>query len=280
MYSDGDIDAAVAANALTAEAAASFRAHFASVQSTPVVDEENFRLLSGFNDIFVTIAGILLLVGGSWIGGAAHPAIGSVLVAGFAWGLSEYFTKVRRMALPSIVFLLAFIGGVFGFLSSLLLDDSGNFPAQSTTNSMALAGCAATTAAAAWLHWRRFQVPITIAAGVAAVIGVVIGLVFAAVPTIGSLIYPILLVVGLCVFVFAMRWDMADRERKTRQSDVAFWLHLLAAPMIAHPVFQMLGLLDGGASIFEALTVILIYIAMGVIALTIDRRALLVSALA
>ena len=66
----------------------------------------------------------------------------------------------------------------------------------------------------------------------------------------------------------------------TRRSDVAFWLHLLAAPMIIHPVFTLLGLNDGTATIGEGLVVILLYVIIGLTALAIDRRALLVSALA
>jgi len=77
-----------------------------------------------------------------------------------------------------------------------------------------------------------------------------------------------------------MRWDGSDRERTTRRSDVAFWLHLLAAPMIVHPIFTLLGLNDGNATVMEALVVVALYVAMGVTALAIDRRALLVSALA
>jgi hypothetical protein len=61
---------------------------------------------------------------------------------------------------------------------------------------------------------------------------------------------------------------------------VAFWLHLLAAPMIVHPVFTLLGLNDGNATIGEGLVVVLLYILLGLAALAIDRRALLVSALA
>ena len=37
-----------------------------------------------------------------------------------------------------------------------------------------------------------------------------------------------------------------------------FWLHLLAAPMIVHPVFTLLGLNDGNATLREGLVVILI----------------------
>jgi hypothetical protein len=50
--------------------------------------------------------------------------------------------------------------------------------------------------------------------------------------------------------------------------------------MIVHPIFTLLGLNDGNATIGEGLVVILLYIAMGITALAIDRRALLVSALA
>ena len=88
------------------------------------------------------------------------------------------------------------------------------------------------------------------------------------------------LVLGIAIFLFAMRWDSSDPARVTRRSDVAFWLHLLAAPMIIHPVFTLLGLNDGTATIGEGLVVILLYVIIGLTALAIDRRALLVSALA
>jgi hypothetical protein len=76
-----------------------------------------------------------------------------------------------------------------------------------------------------------------------------------------------------------MWWDMSDRTRTTRRSDVAFWLHLLAAPMVVHPIFAMMGMLEGTAAPAQAAIVILLYIALGVVALAIDRRALMVSAL-
>ena len=77
-----------------------------------------------------------------------------------------------------------------------------------------------------------------------------------------------------------MRWDISDRERITRRSDVAFWLHLLAAPMIAHPIFALLGVTEGGdLGIGAAIGVLAVYIGFGLVALAIDRRALLVSAL-
>jgi hypothetical protein len=77
-----------------------------------------------------------------------------------------------------------------------------------------------------------------------------------------------------------MWWDSSDRARLTRRSDVAFWLHLLAAPMIVHPIFTLLGLNNGSATIGEGVVVIMLYVALGLTALAVDRRALLVSALA
>ena len=61
---------------------------------------------------------------------------------------------------------------------------------------------------------------------------------------------------------------------------MAFWLHLLAAPLIVHPIFTLLGLNTGEATVGEGVVVILLYAILGITALAIDRRALLVSALA
>jgi hypothetical protein len=184
------------------------------------------------------------------------------------------------MALPSIVFLLSFVGGVFGALVSTILGDGGLEAGNSATAAIT-AGCAALAGGAAWLHWRRFQVPITIAAGAVALVGVSLSLLLAAVgdENMNRVIYAALFVLGLGVFALAMRWDMSDRARTTRRSDVAFWLHLLAAPMIAHSIFAMLGMLEGEPSVGKALVVVALYVAMGLVALAVDRRALLVSAL-
>jgi len=88
------------------------------------------------------------------------------------------------------------------------------------------------------------------------------------------------LLLGVCTFLFAMWWDGSDPKRETRRSDVAFWLHLLAAPLMVHPIFSLLGLTEGAASTLDGIVVVLLYVVLGLVALAIDRRALLVSALA
>ncbi|HEV2078867.1 MAG TPA: hypothetical protein VGR19_03075 [Allosphingosinicella sp.] len=293
MYSDSDIESAIAAGALSPHEAQRFRDYVAGSRSTPAVDEEHFRLLTGFNDIFVAVAAVILLIAVAWIGNSIPPRIeyggpspwSGVLVAGTAWGLAEFFTRKRRMALPSILLLLAFVGGVFAASAFVTVLAIGERTIQDNQSIGALIGAAsaAIAAGAAWLHWRRFRVPITIAAGAAAAVGVALGLISYIVGETDSLRTVILgfaLLLGIGVFLFAMWWDSSDPRRETRRSDVAFWLHLLAAPLIVHPIFSLLGLTDGSASVGEAVVVLLVYVVLGVTALAIDRRALLVSALA
>lgn len=290
MYSESDIDAAVEAGALSREAASALRAHVAASRATPAVDEESFRLLTGFNDIFVSIAAVLMLVAMGWLGNMVRllapergpsPFIGFAIAAA-SWGLAEYFTRRRRMALPSILLLLAFAGGLFAG-SAILLGTAFNVDEPGQTGRMAAmigATAAALTAGGVWLHWRRFQVPITVAAGAATITGLLLALLLAAAPVMGGHLLKLLLLAGFAVFALAMWWDISDRTRTTRRSDVAFWLHLLAAPMIVHPIFAMMGMLSGTAAPLQAAFVVLIYIVLGIVALVIDRRALMVSALA
>jgi len=268
MYSEEDIDSAVTAGILSQEAAMAFRSHIAQRQPTPAVDEEHFRLITGFNDIFVVIACLLLITSVAWIGAASTPWLGALGAAVAAWGLAEFFVRTRRMALPAIVLLLAFVGSVFT-TCQLALGES-----ESST-----AVASAFAAVAAWAHWLRFRVPITVAAGAAAGIGFVVAVLLQASPDALDWLSAISLIAGLAVFSLAMRWDAADTRRQTRKSDVAFWLHLLAAPLLVHPAFVALNVLGGQINAGQALAVVVLYVAIALVSLAIDRRALMVSAL-
>ena len=279
MYSEADLDAAVAEGAISAEAAAALRAHVAGQRATPMADEEQFRLLTGFNDIFVAIATTLMLVALAWLAASAGPLVSAVAVAAVSWGLAEFFTRRRRMALPSIILLAAFAAGCFftgAVLAKLILGQGEPRLGSETTSSAAGAVVAVIGAV---FHWRRFHVPITVAVGAVAGIGAVVATLIAAVPGLGESWLAIIFVSGIALFALAMRWDMSDRARATRRSDVAFWLHLSAAPLIVHPVFALLGLLGAGADIGRAAMEFGLYLVLAVVALVVDRRALLVSAL-
>ncbi|QIG79478.1 hypothetical protein [Stakelama tenebrarum] len=305
MYSESDLAAAVEAGVLSPDAANAFRNHVAEAREAPAVDEEHFKLLTGFNDIFVAIAAALVLAAVAWLGADLAKMLlneqhesprligglmmgGSLSVAAASWLLAEYFTRRRRMALPSILLLLAFVGGAFGSFAGMFVINAPWIEAtfglrgemahrQAGGVILALIGVA--TAIATYVHWRRFMVPITVAAGAMALVGIAIGIIVAVVPGAENWLYWMALVAGLIVFAFAMRWDMSDLERRTRRSDVAFWLHLLAAPLIAHPVFHLIGVFDGDIPIAMAAVVIILYVGFASVALAVDRRALLVSSL-
>jgi len=298
MYSQNDLDDAVAAGAMSAESAAALRNFIETQRSAPAVDEEQFRLITGFNDIFVSIAAVILLVAVGWIGqwlgtyaqtnvdgdGPSFPA--PLAVAATSWGLALFFTAKRRMALPSIILLLAFVGSVFAAVAFALVLAVGSDVLDNNTQLAGILGAVAGAVipGVSILQGATFRVPITVAAGAAAVASIAVGLLVAALgPKLEqseNLVLGFVLLLGVGVFLFAMRWDSSDPARVTRRTDVAFWLHLLAAPMIAHPVFALLGLNNGNVGIGEGLVVVLLYILFGLTALAIDRRALLVSALA
>jgi hypothetical protein len=269
MFTDEDLQSAVLAGAVSVEAAEALRQHAASRRTTPMVDEEHFRLITGFNDVFVVIACVLLLVSVAWIGNAVGPWAGGLGVAACAWGLAEFFVRQRRMALPAIVLLMAFVGGVFVGLSDF----------QSGSRGLQNFGAAAAAAAGAFLHWRRFQVPITVAAGSAALVGAVWILLLDSFPGLREWLVPLAMLSGVLVFCVALRWDASDTARNTGRSDVAFWLHLLAAPMMVHPLFTSLVVSGDGVALGGAAVVLLAYAAIAVVSLVIDRRALMVSAL-
>ncbi len=298
MYSESDLRSAVEAGAISDEAAHALRIHVASEKNQVPADAEHFRLITGFNDIFVAIGVVIMLLAATGIGQAIGGAyredfvvreglqmlLGGALAAATAWLLAEFFTRKRRMALPSIILLLAFVFGIAGATlgaAMAAIGPGGDNPDWVGGVIGAVVGLV--TAGAAWLHLKRFMVPITVAALVAALSLTVISLILAAIQPSDqqTFILSLVFVAGLVIFAFAMRWDMSDPKRETRRADVAFWLHLLAAPMLAHPLFSLIGVTNGDATgVGAAIGVLAIYILFGIVALAVDRRALLVSALA
>ena len=246
------------------------------------VDEENIRLVTSFNDIFVSIAITLVLVAAGTLGGALAVAV-------VCWGLAEFFTRRRRMALPSVLLATVFTAGIAFGLARLVgtsLWDS-DLATGAITTAMWFAMIGLVTAAATGAYWVRFKVPVSIACGTLAVALSVLGLVVAAISQIagreavGVMLPWLSIGAGVAIFAWAMRWDMSDLARVTRRSDVAFWLHLAASPLIVHPLFLKLGTgASGDHATRAAVLAVLAYVALGVVAVVVDRRALLVSALA
>jgi uncharacterized membrane protein YbjE (DUF340 family) len=97
----------------------------------------------------------------------------------------------------------------------------------------------------------------------------------------------VILAIGLSVFAAAMWFDVQDPHRTKRTSDQGFWLHLLAAPIITHSVLwtSLQPLITANSSTPETsanlmvIIVLSMFVLFSLVALIIDRRALLISSL-
>jgi len=297
MFDRSDIQAAIEAGALSNDQAARFTA-FLKARNDPerMLDPENLRFLSNFNDVFLTIGIAVLMTGITFLSSQVFLNIFGedqmkmaillipVPVLASAWALAEYFCGRRRLLLPSmalsfvIVYSAAAIVAVAfmpnGQSDNLFSDDFGNQIA-----SVAFAGFGAAAAAALAVFF-RFRLPFSLfllALSVA-------GLFYTAIARFadGDLIFGgvATLTVGLATLAAAIIFDMRDPLRASRNSDNAFWLHMAAAPQI---MFGLRGLILGSgfapAGMADAAIMLSVLIAFGLLSLALNRRALIVSGL-
>ena len=119
-----DLRAAVAAGVLTEAQAARLLAIGEArlgQRAAMAPEDEPFELFRGFAEIFVS-TGIILLMSGfltlaEVFGGPVLPLV----AAGLCWVFALYFTRKRRMALPSIVLAIGYAAGAGAFISYLIL---------------------------------------------------------------------------------------------------------------------------------------------------------------
>jgi hypothetical protein len=290
----------VAQGIITAEQAERLRALETSREPPEFVaspDDEQLRFLSGFSDIFVTIGLALFLGAAGYLAAKfSGPVAMWITIAIAAWLLAEFFTRVRRMALPSIVLLIVFAFAAFMAASQLLgagvVQPHAYIPGSrpsvmgavlnlDANRVSALGGAAFMTVLLTALHYLRFRVPITITAGCGALTGTVVAVALGLMPTLSpTATSAVIFVCGIAVFALAMQFDMSDRERLTRRTDIAFWLHLLAAPLIVHSLIRgIIGADTGKLGPESAVVIMVVFLALSFVAVLIDRRAMLVSGL-
>lgn len=285
VYSEADIESAISAGAMTTDSAAALRRHVVGTPAVPVADEEYFRLVGGLNDIFVVVACSLLLTAMGALVAEINISLGGLAVAAASWGLAEYFVRRKRLALSAIVLLLSFLAGLawgVGIWAGIAVKLVWNVDAVDAVFPAAILFVAVCVpvGAGAWLHWKRFHVPITVAAGTLAILGFTLAFLVVAFPALEENVAPVCFGFGLVVLALAMAWDSRDTLRQTRKSDVAFWLHLLSAPLLVHPVFYYMHVFDGGTTALQAAIIVALYVLIALVSLSIDRRALMVSSLA
>jgi hypothetical protein len=260
--------------------------------------EERFRLLGGFNDFFIAL-GVVMLGIGFWLfptmGGSLGvrnstqewliPVVWALGLAVF-WGLAEVLTGRLKLVAPSIA-IVAFLA-IFAAYAGLVFGGMAR-GAVSYAGPLCAVGLVA-------LHYARFRLPFSLFvlafSGVALALTVAMSLLtqVAGLPDAAAAPYLkwIVLVLGLATFAWAMTFDVSDPERTTRRADCGFWLHLVAAPLIVHPLAGPLinhPLLPDYARVAPLITsttvmlVLALVLALSIVALVVDRRALLVAGL-
>lgn len=271
------LEAAIAAGVIdraTAERLVPYLSAGGPLSDTADTDDEKLRLVTGFNDIFVTIGLVLFLGALTFLISSVNELLAAPAVAAASWALAEFFTRRRRLALPSIVLLVSFVVAVFLAVVNVL---DGRYLGD-TAPGIIIAG-AVFAALGAYAHWVRFHVPITVASGVAALATILLALCELVAPGfMENYLAVVFLPLGLAVFALAMWFDSSDLKRQTRRTDIAFWLHLLAAPLIVHPILMPIMVDD--ASPGAAIQVMIVFVILAIVALVVDRRAILVSSLA
>ena len=210
--------------------------------------DSNSRLVHSNADLFFTgVAGfglsVLALIASRWSGVAAC----GVFFAG-SLALAEFAARSRRMAVSSTLLFFTYylsINYALDNASSLLREQ---FPEDDLAPSSVLSGLAATAyLAAPWLYWVRYRVPAAAGAGMVIVILWLTSLPPLLFESLGwerVLFLPlgdfVILTVGIAVIATATLLDLRDPERRTFDSDIAFWLHLVAAPIVVGSVIASL----------------------------------------
>jgi hypothetical protein len=220
--------------------------------------EEPLRFIRSFGDIFITLGVILLLmsINASSISGMYYllPVAGFVLIA-------EWLVRVRRLALPGMAILLSIL---------FLMYKAIPFDGDNTL--FYVFGVLALTSLAFYL---RYKMPFSLLPLAASVVTMIIVQL-----DISVLDYPIIFSgLGLIVFAVALWFDTQDTQRQSHLSDSAFWLHLLASPLIVHGMMVTI-LLSQQAwveMLSKELLMIVFFAVFFLLALFLDRRAMLIS---
>ena len=283
MLTRADLDEAVKSGIITETQAAALQELPAKRQAARhrhALADERFVFMKNFNEFFIAL-GIVLLSIGLWAANITFLGLGAAFIVIFIaimWGLAEYLTRRLKLTLPSIILALFIVPGMAFQLYDAIDMNGANMGWTRFPQSALIPGLAAIVAAL--LFYLRFRLPfaLLLLAGSAVVTFIAAYARFFGEPS-AAATYGLFLFAGLATLAVAQWYDMSDRERLTRRADCGFWLTLIAAPLIVHPIA---GLISSGGEMTAqtSLITIAVVILFTLAALIIDRRALLVSSLA
>ncbi len=220
--------------------------------------EEPLKFIRSFGDVFIAIGIIILMIAINMANLTGYEFL--LPVAGFVL-ISEWLVGVRKLVLPGMTLLIAILFFVYKAIDFNLFQASSYDLGILCITSL--------------LYYLRYKMPFSLlplAAGIVFILVIQAGLDVLRFPLIFSGL-------GFMVFIAAMIFDVQDTRRVSHLSDSAFWLHLLAAPLMVHgTLFSMLNSEQQWIqSIQPEIIIISFFVLFFLVALLIDRRAMLVS---
>ena len=220
--------------------------------------EEPLKFIRSFGDVFITLGVVLLVIAINMLQLAGYyyliPAGGFIVLA-------EWLVRVRRLALPGIAILIS----ILYFVNKAIEFDHQN----ATTFGLGV------LCLTSLLFYLRYKMPFSLlplAAGLVAIGITQIGLDVIKQPLIFTGF-------GLLVFIVAMWFDMRDTARESHLSDSAFWLHLLASPLIVHGamISMLFSEQEWILALGKEMIIVGFFGGILMLALLLDRRAMLIS---
>jgi hypothetical protein len=248
-------------------------------------DTETPSFVRGFHDVLITI-GIVVALAGLWGIASIYAVLPAIIV------LAEVLIRRQRLALPAVALTIA-LAVWTAFVSAVLLQGSPQIIGLSDNNE----GLQYTLAfpVVLGLFYLLYRIPLALALAIMGALVVVLQLVlralgwFAGDPLFAlnhtGVLSIIAVICAVGLFALAMRFDLRDPLRRTINSDIAFWLHLGAAPALLYSVislsdFGSTGPLAGLETASMRTPVVVVTVAaLMLIGLIIDRRAFVTSGL-
>ena len=278
-----DLRAAVSANIINEREADRLRDFVERRALGQSAEDERFRVIAGMNDVFIALGIVLLFIpmAAISIGWGGTDAVGLGIATNFLWaavfwGMTEVVVRKRRTTFPG--FFLATGFSYFMFVGGLALFSQYNQAIDIedlfTVHTLGWIGAAVAALALfsiGLFEW-RFKLPFcrifSALSGLVIILSILVALGLGESLDVRWTAFAF----GIGLFAWAIWLDSTDTRRVTLRSDRAFWLHVCAAPMLAHPLMTY-------ATDVGSVTTIVSFAVFAVAAIVIDRRAPLVSSL-
>ena len=219
--------------------------------------EHKPKFMRSFGDGFIALGFLILMFSINMLDLSIYyyfvPIIGFIAAA-------EWLLKIRRLVLPGMAILFSLL-----FFVNDVMDLSG----QSGLSKLFI------MAVFSFIFYLRYKLPFSL---LPLSISVLVMLILQL--EVNVLESPLVFVVfGFIIFAVAFWFDAQDTKRTSYLSDNAFWLYLLASPLIVHGfmVFIVINNLDAAWLISNQFIMLIFFILFFLLALLIDRRVILIS---